>query len=141
MTFTLPTKTKALWQIRFVCVIVFLCFICFLFAQSTRWYLITIISVTGAIITFVYLPLYIKSYKITVETAFISVSKGIIIKNVNIMPYPRLIYVQSYTTPLSSLFKMKILILKAARGWIFVPEMELTSCEHLLDHIRENKNG
>ena len=140
MTFTLPTKTKTLWQIRFVCVIVFLCFISFLFGRSLRWYLIFIILTIGAAITFVYLPLYLKSYKITVDTAFVAISKGVLIKITNIMPYPRLIYAQCYTTPLSSLFKMKIILLKATRGWIFVPEMEIISCEYLLDHVRMSQN-
>ena len=140
MTFDLPTKTKTLWQIRFVCAMVFLCFMSFLFGQNARWYLIFIILTLGSSIAFIYLPLYLKSYKITVDTAFISVSKGIIIKSTNIMPYPRLIYAQSYTTPLASLFKMKIILLKAARGWIFVPEMENISCEYLLDHIRTSQN-
>lgn len=140
MTFTLPSKTKTLWQIRFVCVIVFLCFVSFLFGQDIRWYLIAIISIIGVVITLVYLPLYIKSYKITVDVAFISVSKGVIIKTVNIMPYPRLIYVQTYTTPLSLLFKMKILLLKAARGWVFVPEIETVCCEELMNYIRIGQN-
>lgn len=142
MTFTLPQKTKTIWQIRIVFALSFLCFLIALFGHNYSWILLLLVPITvmGLLITFVYLPFYFKSYKITVNEEFISISKGVIFKAVYIMPYPRLIFAQSVTTPLSSLFKMKIILLKAARGWIFVPEIENTSAEFLLCHVRNGKN-
>lgn len=143
MIFTLPNKTKTIWQIRMVFVISFLCFFIVLFGYKYSWGLLLLIpiAVIGLLVTFIYLPFYFKSYKITVQEDFISVSKGVIFKATNIMPYPRLIFVQSISTPLSSLFKMKIILLKAARGWLFLPEIENISAEFLLDHMRKIKNG
>lgn len=140
VTFTLPQKTKALWQIRVVFAAVSLCFVSLLFGENFKWILIFVILFIGIVIVGFYLPRYIKSYKITVDTGFIGISKGVFFKSMSIMPYPRLVYVQSFTTPLSSLFNMKLLLLKASRGWIVVPELENVSCEHLLDYIRVNKN-
>lgn len=143
MTFNLPHKTKTIWQIRFVFVISFLCFFILLFGHNHYWIVLisAIIAIVGLLLTFIYLPVYFKSYKITVDEGFISVSKGVIFRSINIMPYPRLIFAQSITTPLSSLFKMKIILLKAARGWLFIPEIEDLSAEFLLEQMRIRKNG
>ena len=136
MTFTLPKKTVTLWQMRLVFVTAFLCFVSLLFGGMLRWILMAIILLVCTTVAFVYVPIYLKSYKITVDTGFIAVSKGVIIKSTNIMPHPRLIYAQSITTPLASLFKMKIILLKAARGWVFVPEMEVENSDYMLGFIR-----
>ncbi len=143
MIFTLPQKTKTIWQIRVVFAISFLCFLIVLFGHNYNWiiFLLIPIIIIGLFITFVYMPLYFKSYKINIQEDFIGVSKGVIFKAINIMPYPRLIFVQSIATPLSSLFKMKIILLKAARGWLFIPEIENISAEFLLDHMRMRKDG
>lgn len=142
MIFTLPQKTKTLWQIRTVVAITFLCLIIALFGRNYRWSVFLIVSMAciGAIVAFVYLPAYFSSYKIVVEDDFISVLKGVFIKNTNIMPYPRLVFAQSLSTPLASLFKMKIILLKAARGWLLIPEIEKIDAEFLLDHMRIAKD-
>ncbi len=136
MIFALPTKTKTLWQIRIVFAIAFLCLFLALFMNKYIVIAIFLIIATGFLFAFCYIPLYFKSYKIVVDTGFISVSKGVFIKRTNIMPFPRLVYFQSYSTPLSSLFNMKIVLLKAARSWLLIPEMENSDAELLIKAMR-----
>lgn len=138
MTFTLSKKTRALWQIRivFAFALVFLAVV--FFSRYTLWFLLpaAIIATLGLITAFIYLPFYFKSYKIFVDKHFISISKGVIIHTTNIMPYPRLVFAQSFTTPLSAAMKLKCVMLKAARAWIFIPEIDCIYADYLLDNIR-----
>ena len=136
MIFTLPAKTKTLWQIRIVLAIAFLCLFLALFINKYIMIVIFFIIATGLLFAFCYITFYFKSYKITIDTGFISISKGVFIKRTNIMPFPRLVYAQSYSTPLSSLFNMKILLLKAARSWLLIPELENNTAQLLLEAMR-----
>jgi len=138
MTFTLPTKTRALWQLRIVIAFALLCAMVAFFSRFTLWFLLpaAIIAMLGLIFAFVYVPFYFKSYKILVEESFISITKGIFIKTTSIMPFPRLVYAQSFTTPLSALMQMKCIMLKAARGWMLIPEIEAENANFLLENLR-----
>ena len=136
MIFTLPAKTKTQRQIRIVLAIAFLCLFLARFINKYIMIVIFFIIATGLLFAFCYIPFYFKSYKITIDTEFISISKGVFIKRTNIMPFPRLVYAQSYSTPLSSLFNMKILLLKAARSWLLIPELENNTAQLLLEAMR-----
>lgn len=138
MTFTLPKKTRALWQMRIVFAFAFVCAAVAFFSRYTPWFLLpaAIIAIIGLIFAFIYVPFYFNSYKIAVDDNSISITKGVIIKTTNIMPYPRFVFAQSFTTPLSSAMKMKCVMLKAARGWILIPEIENVNAEYLLDNLR-----
>lgn len=138
MTFTLPRKTRVLWQIRIIFAFAVLCAIVSFFSRYTLWFLLpaTIIAALGLSFAFIYIPFYFKSYKITVDDNSISITKGVVIKTTNIMPFPRLVFAQSFTTPLSQLMKMKCVMLKAARGWILIPEIEDLNADYLLKNLR-----
>lgn len=138
MTFTLPKKTRILWQMRIVFAFALLCAAVAFFSRFTLWFLLpaAIIATLGLLFAFIYVPFYFKSYKITVDDNSISITKGVIIRTTNIMPFPRLVFAQSFTTPLSQLMKMKCVMLKAARGWILIPEIENISADYLLDNLR-----
>lgn len=138
MTFALPQKTRILWQIRIVFAFALVCVAVALFSRFTLWFLLpaAIIATLGLAFAIIYVPFYFKSYKITVDDNSISITKGVIIRTTNIMPYPRLVFAQSFTTPLSSAMKMKCVMLKAARGWILIPEIENINADYLLDNLR-----
>ena len=137
MTFTLSKKTRALWQIRIVFAFALVFLAVLFFSRYTIWFLLpaAIVATVGLITAFIYLPFYFKSYKIVVNKSFISISKGVVIQITNIMPYPRLVFAKSFTTPLSEAMKLKCIILKAARGWIFIPEIDCIHADYLLDNI------
>lgn len=142
MTFTLPKKTRILWQTRLVFAFACVCAAVAFFSRFTLWFLLptAIIATIGLVFAFVYVPFYFKSYKITVDENSITITKGIIIKTTNIMPYPRLVFAQSFTTPLSQLMKMKCVMLKAARGWMLIPEIENINADFLLDNLKVKPN-
>lgn len=85
-------------------------------------------------------PFYFNSYKISVDENSITITKGVVIRTTNIMPYPRLVFAQSFTTPISSAMKLKSVMLKAARGWILIPEIENVNADYLLDNLRIKAN-
>ena len=142
MTFDLPSKTCKLWQIRIVFAFVFIFALFAFILPFTKGLLIIglvlfVVSISAA---FLYVPFYFKSYKIKVEDNAIIVTKGIFFKSTNIMPYPRLVFAQSLTTPFARLMNMRCIILKAARGWILIPEIEATNADYLLDNLKIRKN-
>ena len=138
MTFFLPKRTRLLWQIRIVMAFALLCAAFAFFSRFTLWFLLpaAIIAAIGLIFSFIYVPFYFKSYKITVDDDAIVISKGVLFKTVNIMPYPRLVFAQSYTTPLATIMKLKAVSLKAARGWMFIPEIKNNDADGLLENLR-----
>lgn len=142
MTFHLPEKTRILWQLRIVLAFAVLCAAVAFFSRYTLWFLLpaAIIATIGLMFAFIYVPFYFNSYKITVDDNSISITKGVIIKTTNIMPYPRLVFALSFTTPLSAMMKMKCVMLKAARGWILIPEIENVNADYLLDNLRIKSN-
>lgn len=142
MTFSLPKKTRILWQIRIFLVFALLCVSVAFFSRYTVWFLLpaAIIATLGLIFAFVYIPFYFKSYLITVDTNSIIITKGIFIKTTQIMPFPRLVFAQSFTTPIASAMKLKCVMLKAARGWILIPEIESVDAEFMLDNLKVKHN-
>lgn len=142
MTFTLPKRTRILWQLRIIFAFAVFCAVVAFFSRYTLWFLLPalIIASLGLCFAFVYVPCYFKSYKITVDENSISIKKGVIIKTTQIMPFPRLVFAQSFTTPLSQIMKMKCVMLKAARAWVLIPEIENTDADYLLDNLRVKPN-
>ncbi|MGN1320349.1 MAG: hypothetical protein ACI4U6_04450 [Acutalibacteraceae bacterium] len=142
MTFSLPKKTRFLWQVRVIFAFVILCAAVAFFSQFTLWFLLpaAIIAALGLLAAFVYIPFYFKSYTITVDDNSICISKGVIIKTTQIMPFPRLVFAQSFTTPMASAMRLKCVMLKAARGWMLIPEIENANAQYLLDNLRIKPN-
>ena len=142
MTFTLPKRTRILWQLRIIFAFAVFCAVVAFFSRYTLRFLLPalIIASLGLCFAFVYVPFYFKSYKITVDENSISIKKGVIIKTTQIMPFPRLVFAQSFTTPLSQIMKMKCVMLKAARAWVLIPEIENTDADYLLDNLRVKPN-
>ena len=138
MTFNLPKRTRILWQLRIVATFTILCATVIFFSIYNILFLLPgiIFATIGLFLCLVFIPLYFKNYKIMVEENAVTVTKGIIIKRSYIMPYPRLIFAQSFITPLSSAMKLKSVMLKAARGWIMIPEIESSDADFIIDAIK-----
>lgn len=142
MTFSLPKKTRTLWQIRVVIVFLALCAAVAFFSRFTLWFLLpaAIIAAIGLLAAFVYIPFYFKSFAIAVDENAICISKGVVIKTTQIMPFPRLVFAQSFTSPIASAMHLKCIILKAARGWMLIPEMKNEEAEYLLENLKVKPN-
>lgn len=123
---TLPEKTLKLWKIRLtVSSILFFCLFSYFF-HSYFWFLpVFIIAICiFELLLLWYIPQLFKSYKIKFVSGAVIVNSGVIIRITHIMPFSKLIYTQTITTPLAKLMGLKALTLKAARSRILVPELK-----------------
>ena len=137
-------RTLFLWQLR-VLIFGILCVgLCLYFADSLNFLnqIALIIAIINLFVIVVYLPIFFKTYKIELKDEAIIVNHGIIVKISHIMPYSRLIYAQSFSSPLARIFKMSMVTLKAARSWIIIPEIENESANIIIDYLSsEERNG
>ena len=140
-TYALPGRTVLLWRIRAaliaaplsaVCVflplpfditVILCCVIAFCFCGAFFWYL----------------PRFIKSCRVTVLNNSIIIKRGVIIENTHILPFSRLIHTLTVQTPLSKLLSLNMVLLKAARFRIFVPELSSADAESLTAEINSEE--
>ena len=134
--YTLPLKTLFLWQIRIVAASFVLWFILEAANLGFHYVLIPLAALT-VFVGFLYLPFYFKSFKIRYIKGAVAIDNGIIIRNTHILPFSRLIYTQTLTSPLARAFGIKAVTLKAARSRIFVPEMKKEDINELLADLAE----
>jgi membrane protein YdbS with pleckstrin-like domain len=137
----LPRKTMWLWQIRFAVINFIIIGLCVYFYASYKF-----LFYAGALITAVclftiifYIPLFVRSYRIRCTKGGVVINRGVIIKTTHIMPYSKLIYTQTFTTPLAKILGLKALSLKAARSRILVPELPEADAETLLKILAEGE--
>lgn len=142
MTFSPPNKTRTLWQLRIAAVFVLLFLaVFFVFGFTlTSLFINTAIFALELIFLAWYIPKYLKNYKICICHSNISIYRGVLFKSIYIMPFPRLVFAQSFETPFASIMRLKGITLKAARGRLMIPELNNVDAEYLLDNIRERKN-
>lgn len=137
----LPIKTLILWQIRMIVAGLFglglLTYTCVGFSWYLSAALITIVFLLVLILW--YVPAIFKSYKISYINGAVVIEKGVIIKTTHVMPYSKMIYTQSITTPLAKLFGLSAITLKAARSRIFIPEFPKEGVEEFARKLAEGE--
>lgn len=134
---TLPKKTLWLWQIRVVMLTVLLIGACFYFISFLKILkiIVLVIALLGFVTVIWYLPVLFKSYIILFGRDAIIINHGVFIKFSHIMPYTRLIYAQSFATPIARLFGVTALSFKAARSRIILPEINLLDAEKIISSL------
>lgn len=133
----LPKITVTLWQIRIGFIgIILLIFVC-AFGLLTRWVLLgaAVVAVILAVFLFCYLPRYFKSYEILFPKGAIVINRGVFIKTTHIMPFSRLVYAQSFATPLAKKMGLAALTLKAARSTVIIPEFDAKDIDYYIDFL------
>lgn len=138
---TLPKKTTLLWQVRIIIITFILVAACLYFEPLFSFLKIAaiVIGIIGIILAFLYLPFFFKSYKIILSNDAVIVKFGIIVKIEHIMPYKRMIYAQSFETPLARIFGIAAVRLKAARSYLFVAEIEKEAAQTIIDFLAEGE--
>lgn len=138
MTFALPKITRVLWQIRISLIIAVIYFVIVAFWRFSPTVLLptTIAMAFGSVFVLVYISFYLKRYTVYADNSGIYIKKGIIFKTIVIIPYPRLAFIKSFTTPVTAGLHIKSIILKVSRGLIFIPELEKNSAERLIEMMR-----
>ena len=133
----LPKKTVTLWQIRIGLIgFILLVAVC-VFGLLTRWVLLggAVFAALLAVFLFWYLPRYFKSYEILFPKGAVVINRGVFIKTTHIMPFSRLVYAQSFATPLAKRMGLAALTLKAARSSIIIPELDAKDVDYYIDFL------
>ncbi|MBQ8649159.1 MAG: hypothetical protein IJ470_03725 [Clostridia bacterium] len=130
----LPQKTLLLWKIRFsVPAIVMVVLSFFLCRFSSLFIIVPIfLTVLALLILFIYIPVYFRRYEILCGENAVIINRGVLIKTTHIMPYSRMIYAQTFTTPLAFAFKLSAVTLKSARSFLFIPEIDRVDAESII---------
>ena len=139
MEITVPKFTARLWQLRLGIAMLIFDLILGALSTFTLWMLlpIGILLALEATFLFFYLPKFFSDYRIEVKKDAVMVVYGVFIRTTRIMPYGRLVYTGSYATPLSKRRKLMGLSLRAARGVLFLPEIEMQKAKFIIDAMQE----
>lgn len=139
---TLPEKTKYLWQMRCICFYLVIIALCAYFYPYYKF-----LTIAGAVITavclvtvFWYIPRFVRNYQIIASDESVVIKCGVVIKTTHIMPFSRLIYTQTFTTPVAKLLGLTALSLKAARSTLVIPEISLSDAKLLLEGLSQGGN-
>ena len=89
---------------------------------------------------FWYIPAYFESYEILFPNDAVIIKRGVIVKTCHIMPFSRLVYVQSISTPLAKASGLAAISLKAARSGIIIPEMPRGDVEKFISAVTKGEN-
>ena len=134
----LPKIALIVWQLRIFSLAVIICgFLCIAFSLYVPSVILLALS---AAISFIYLPCLMKSYVITVEKDYISVEKGVIIKTTLFMPRENLVYAESVSLPVSNALGLSAVVLKAARTFCIIPEIEKEKADIILSIAKDGEN-
>ena len=130
----LPVRTLLLWQIRVTVLFVLLGAVCLYFCSVYKWFwvLVTVITAVFLFVILWYLPRFIRNYRIKLIGEAVIIENGVFIKTTHIMPYSRMIYTESFTTPLAKAMGLTSISLKAARSSIIMPEILVSDAVVLL---------
>lgn len=139
MTFSVPKKSRILWQIRIFLLTALLCGAVCAFVGFTKWMFIPAgaICAAGLAAVFWYVPAAARAFSVSVSESMIAVKSGVFFKNVHIMPHLKIIYAQSYETPVSKVLHLTGVALRAARATVLVPEIAAEDAKVLLRIIDE----
>ena len=129
----LPKAAQYLWQTRIFIIAAAIVYLLMTFVKMTRWIYLpaAIIAGIAALIIFVYIPFFFRSYSIEATSNAIIVKHGVILRSTYIMPHPRMIYAYSYSTPISRRLGLCGIVLKAARGFFIIPDMKKSDAKAL----------
>lgn len=144
--YILPKKTLLLWQIRGLAfgIIIFLLSLVIKDIVFLPILVLKIIGIADIVLTLfittIYMPLLFKTCKVMIINKGVVVERGIIFKNTHILPFSKLIYAQTYRSPIALWFNLTAVTLKAARSRVFIPELDDRDARNFVHSISEEKN-
>ncbi len=132
--YSVPKKTLNLWRARIFLVFAALCLLTGWVWFLTPYFSIVIITAltVSMVLNYLYLPFFFQNYYVEVGEQAIIIKSGIIIKHSRIMTYPRLLYAEHIITPLSRVFGVSAMLLRATRASVFVFELEKNDIAEIL---------
>ncbi len=137
----LPKSTLTLWKVRVLIATALFFGIFSYFCHSYGWFLFAVIFIIclfeAAMLW--YLPQLFKNYKIEYISGAVVVTTGVIIKTTHIMPFSKLIYTETLTSPLAKALGLRAISLKAARSRILIPELPAAEVEKFVRVLAEGE--
>lgn len=139
--YAIPKRTKFLWQIRIGIVGLIPTAVCYSLTGLTLWLLLPAVLLTVFLVAilFWYLPRFFADYDMILSGNSIIINRGVFIKTTHIMPFSRLVYAQSFSTPLAKSMGLAALSLKAARSIIVIPELKISDVEYMIDYLTQGR--
>lgn len=139
----IPKNTRFLWQIRIGGLGIIPIAALFILSAVSRWFLIPAGVLTVFILLFLlwYLPHYFDSYEILFPKGAVIINRGVFIKTSHIMPFSRLVYAQSFSTPLAKAMGLAAVSLKAARSSVIIPELNVKDVNYFIDYLAKEADG
>ncbi len=121
----LSKKTLMLWKIRVTILTLLVLSVLAYFCHGYGWFLIAVLGLICLYesIMLWYLPKLFKNYRLKYINGAVVIESGVIIKTTHIMPFSKMIYTETISSPLAKMMGIKALILKAARSRIMIPEL------------------
>lgn len=100
---------------------------------------LTIITAAALLLlaVIVYLRFYFNKYSITVYKGAIIIKSGVIIRTERVLPMPRLIFAESFTTPLAKLLGLSQLSLRAIKVNLNTAELSKAEIKSILGVISD----
>lgn len=144
MTCNLPYKTCTLLRIRVVLLILVLEAGPVYMAIALSKYFYILVAVLGLLCLFFlcfYIPRFVKSTEITVSNDGVVVKYGVFYKTEKIMPILRLIFMETYQTPLARLMGLCAVSFLGAKSRVTIPEISKTDAEKLFALVKGSKSG
>ena len=139
MEYKLPPKTITLWRLRVCAAALLLCAAFGVLAYEIGvWFLLgTAFCAAAAIFAAVfYIPRYAAGFSLAVSPAAITVKRGVFFKAEHILPSLRLVFTETYVTPLSAAMKLKGLVFQGARVRIILPEIESDKALQITEFLK-----
>ena len=139
----IPEKTLFLWQIRIGVLGAITTAVLFILSSVSLWLLIPagVLTVIILLFLFWYLPRYFYSYEILFPKGAIIINRGVFIKTSHIMPFSRLVYAQSFSTPLAKAMGLAAVSLKAARSRVIIPEFSVKDVNYFIESLAKEADA
>ncbi len=137
----LSKKTLMLWKIRVTILTLFVLGILAYFCHGYGWFLIAVLVLICLYegIMLWYLPKLFRNYRLKYINGAVIIESGVVIKTTHIMPFSKMIYAETITSPLAKLMGIKALTLKAARSRILIPELPENDARKFITVLAEGE--
>ncbi len=142
MTFKVPKAGNALWRVRislaFLVLVVADSLLLSNFDSAVFIWTLPVLAVIW-ILLLIYKRLFLKSFTLQINSSVAVAKFGVFIKSQIILPNIRYVFVQTYTTPLAGLFKVRALVLAGVKTRIFIPEIGREDAEKIIEMLNSEK--
>lgn len=137
--YTLPRKTLLLWQIRGLILEILLISVCMYFDIRYKEVIVfaVVLGFTGLLLLF--LPKFLKSYKIRLNNGTLIVKRGFFIKSTHIFPFTERLYTKGFATPLALCFGLTAISVKSVGKSIFIAELPKLQAKEILEELLKGK--